>query len=331
MPPPKPVIGIDLGGTNMQIGVVANLNTDNPQVVGEARRKTKPEDGRDVVIERMIDGIKEACQGAGIAPEKISEKLGCIGVAAPGAVDPEEGVVLEAVNLRWTDVPLAKIVTDRLKVQTILDNDVNAAVYGEHEIGSGKRCGNLLGVWLGTGIGGGLIFNGQLYYGHYLTAGEIGHTILFPGNPPGSRSLEHNCSRSAVVDRIVRLVSSNRKSSITAMVDGDYSKVKSKIVGKAFEEKDELTMEVVENTAQMLGMAIGSWVSVLSLPRIVLGGGLTEALGQPFVDMVQKATRKIAFPDRCKRVEVVASKLLDNAGVFGAAMIAQARIERLKR
>lgn len=317
MPSTKEYVGIDLGGTNMQIGVVDSDCT----LLSTAKRKTKPEDGFDAVLERMVSGIDEACQAAKTPIAQLSG----IGIGAPGAVDPEEGVVLEAVNLRWNDVPLANILKKRLGIPAFLDNDVNVAIYGENKLGSGKNAQNILGVWLGTGIGGGLILNGGLYYGHFKTAGEIGHTILFPNNPPGSRSLEHNCSRTAVVDRILRLIASNRKSMITSLVDGDLTKVKSKTIGKAYEEKDELTVEVVDDVAQFLGVAIGGVVTLLSLPRVVLGGGLTEALGEGFVDLVQRSTRKIAFPDRCKKVDVVASKLEDNAGVYGAAMIAMER------
>ena len=200
----KPVIGIDLGGTNMQIGVVG----EGGKVLGTARKKTKAADGMEAVLARLAEGVNEACVDAKLARESIA----AVGIGAPGAVDPVKGVVLEAVNLRWSDVALANILTKKLGVPTFLDNDVNVAVYGENKVGAGKNASDLLGVWVGTGIGGGLILNGELYYGTFMTAGEIGHTILLPNNPPGHRSLEHNCSRTAVVDRLVRLIESNHPS-----------------------------------------------------------------------------------------------------------------------
>lgn len=320
MPPKndKPVIGIDLGGTNMQIGLVSPDN----KLLGSAKRKTKAEEGKDAIFERMLDGIAECCLAAGKTPKDI----GGIGIGAPGAVDPDKGVVLEAVNLRWNDLPVAAQLGKKAGVPVFLDNDVNVAILGEHELGAAKGHDDVLGVWLGTGIGGGLILNGKLYYGHFLTAGEIGHTILFPNNPIGTRSLEHNCSRSAVVDRIVRLMKGNRKSSIGAMVDGDFDKIKSKTVAKAFEQGDELVTEVVNETAHLLGVAIAGVVTLMSLPCVVLGGGLTEALGKPFVEKVEKKVRQFAFPEVCKQVVVLPSKLEDNAGVFGAAVIARDRL-----
>lgn len=318
MPPTKPVVGIDLGGTNVQIGIVGPEH----KVIGAAKRKTKPDEGRDAVLARIADGIEEACTQA---KTRIGELAG-VGIGAPGAIDPATGTVLEAVNLRWNDVPLAKLMGDRLRLPVFVDNDVNVAVYGENKLGAGENARDLLGVWLGTGIGGGLILNGQLYYGTFFTSGEIGHTVLFPGNPPGSRSLEQNCSRTSVVERLVKLIRANRKSVIPSLVDGDLEEVKSKTVAKAYQMGDELTMQVVDNAADLVGIAIANVVTLLSIGRVVLGGGLTEAMGDPLVDRVKKSVRANVFPDKCKQVKVVGTKLLDEAGVLGAALIAYERL-----
>jgi glucokinase len=319
----RPVIGIDLGGTNMQIGVVSPAL----EMLASAKRKTKAEESLDDIVERIISGVEEACQNAGIS---ISGFAG-IGLGAPGVVDPIKGVVIEAVNLRWDQVPLARILTRKLGRPAFIDNDVNAAVLGENLLGAGKNSTDLLGVWVGTGIGGGLILNGTLYYGHFRSAGEIGHTILFPHHAKGQRSLEHNCSRTAIVDRLVRLLRSNQKSKITAEVGGDFTRIRSRTLAKYYHggpKEDRLVIEVVDHAAQELGTAIASAVTLLSLPRVVLGGGLPEALGKPYVQRVEAATRDLAFPRQLKEVKVVGSELGDNAGVFGAAMIA---LERLRR
>lgn len=320
MPAAKPYVGIDLGGTNIQFGVVS----PELKMIGEAKRKTKPEEKLEGVLGRIVAGIEEACAEAGVAVED----LGGIGLGAPGAVDPTKGVVLEAVNLRWDNVPLADIMTKRTKVRTYLDNDVNVAILGENRLGAGKNSRNLLGVWVGTGIGGGLILNGELYYGHYLTAGEIGHTVLFPNLPRGVRSLEQHCSRTSVVERLARLIRANQKSRIVADVEGDLDRIKSRTIARHYREaerEDALVVEVVDEAADLLGQAIGSVVTLLSLPRVVLGGGLTEALGPAFVERVERVVRETAFPDACKKVAVVQSALEDHAGVYGAALIAMER------
>ena len=318
MPETRPVAGIDLGGTNIQIGVVSR----DYKVIGRAKRKSKPDEGRDKVIDRIVDGIDEACLEAKVSPPD----LGAVGIGAPGAIDPATGIVLEAVNLRWNDVPLADLLTKRTGRPTVVDNDVNVAVYGENRLGAGENARDLLGVWIGTGIGGGLILNGQMHYGPFFTAGEIGHTTLFPGNPPGARSLEQNCSRTSIVERLCKLIRSNHKSVISSLVDGDLSQVKSKIIAKAYELGDELTVEVVDNAADLIGISIAGVVTLLSIGRVVLGGGFTEALGDPFVDRVKKSTRAHVFPEKCRQVKVVGTRLRDDAGVLGAALLAYDRL-----
>lgn len=322
--PTKPAVGIDLGGTNMQIGIVAPSGSGDLKLIAQAKKKTKAADGQAAVVDRIAEGVAEALEAAKLTIKDI----GSIGIGAPGAVDPWTGVVLEAVNLRWKNTPLAEILTKKLGVPTFLDNDVNVAVYGENKLGAGKDSKNMLGVWVGTGIGGGLILDGKLYYGHFMTAGEIGHMISLPNNPPGNRSLEHNCSRTSVVDQIVRLIKANRKSKITELCKGDFDDIKSRMVGEAYAAGDEVVTEVINHSAELLGIMISNVVTLLSLERVVLGGGLTEAVGKPYVERVEKATKLFAFPDRCKQVKLVASQLEDAAGIYGAAMLAMERSEK---
>jgi glucokinase len=315
--PEQLVVGVDLGGTNMQIGVVDPA----AKVVASAKRKTKASEGQDAVVARLVEGIEEACESAKV---KTSD-LAAVGIGAPGVVDPKSGMVFEAVNLRWRDVPLGKILADRLKASVHIDNDVNVAVYGEYRLGAGERAPNLLGVWLGTGVGGGLIIDGKLHHGDFFSGGEIGHMTLFPGNPPGYRSFEQNCSRSAVVDSLVRLINTNHRSILPEIVEGDLSEIKSKAVARAYEAGDALTLEVVDTVAELIGVHIAGVVTLLSLGRVVLGGGLTEAIGEPLIERVRRTVRANVFPERARAVKVVGTKLLDDAGVLGSALLARER------
>jgi glucokinase len=327
--PTKPFIGIDLGGTNMQIGVVS----PDFKLIGQAKKRTKADEGFDKVVDRIVEGINEACIAAQITPAQ----LGGIGIGAPGVIEPTKGIVVEAVNLRWNDAPLADALSKKLnKLKVVVDNDVNVAVYGEYKLGAAKGSKHTLGLWIGTGIGGGLILDGKLHYGHFLSAGEIGHTILFPFHPLGSRTLENNASRTNVSNRIIKLINSNYKSKLTSELGDDPEKwgkeVKSKLIAQHYrggEREDTLVIKVVDDAAEMVAVAAANAVTLLSLEKVVLGGGLTEACGKQFVDRVCKHARELIFPRNiADRVDIVASKLEDAAGIFGAAMLAVEAVEK---
>ena len=314
-----PFLGIDLGGTNVQIGVVNGAG----DVLSRAKRKTIAEEGRDAVLGRIVDGVKEACDIAGVPLEKIH----AVGMGAPGPVDPGTGIVLEAVNLRWTNEPIAQLLGDTLGKPVYLDNDVNVAVYGEWKAGAGRGATHLMGAWVGTGVGGGLVLDNKIYYGHHLTAGEVGHMILMPHSPPGLRSVEHNCSRTAMCNRVRQLIEAGRDSIVPELVDGKLHKIKSKTIAEAYAKDDKLVVDVVHDAAWRLGTMLAGITTLLSLEKIILGGGLTEEIGEKWVERVRSAVHIHAFPEVCKSVEVVASELEDNAGVIGAALIAQERCD----
>jgi glucokinase len=332
-------IGIDLGGTNMQIGVVG----PDHKLRGRSRKKTKAEEGSKGVIDRIVAGIEEACADAGVSVRQIS----AVGIGAPGAIDPHTGTVLEAPNLRWNNVPLAKILKSRIGKPVVVDNDVRSAAVGEHRLGAGKGATDMLAAWIGTGIGGGLILRNHLYHGFTNTAGEFGHATLFPHIPPGSRSIENNCSRGAIARRLLHLINTNNVSHITKLVQRDRmdgakkrglagkdlqkfiegplnpDEVKSRIINEAWVSDDALTKQVVEDAASNLGIGIASLVTALGLQRVVIGGGLTEAMGETLVGLVRTSVRKHAFPAVAKKVEVVATKLKEDAGLLGASLLAQ--------
>ncbi|CAN5776802.1 ROK family protein [soil metagenome] len=315
--PQRPIIGIDLGGTNMQIGVVSA----DGKVLARVKHKTHASEGYAKVVARIIAGIGEACAEAKILPRSIS----CVGIGAPGAIDASTGVVLEAPNLRWNNAPLGATLRKAFGRPVSVDNDVRSAIFGEHRLGAGRGCTELLGVWIGTGIGGGLILNNQLYRGFSNTAGEIGHVTLFPHMPPGTRSLENNCSRTAIVERMVKLIKTNHASIVPKLAEGDLSDVKARIVAAAYAKRDKVTRTVIEDAALNLGIGIASAVTLLGLQRVVLGGGLTESMGEDLVNLVRQSVHKHAFPAIAKRVEVVKTMLDADAGLLGAAMLAASR------
>ena len=307
-------LGIDLGGTNIQAGVV----NERGQVLGRAKVKTEAQDGFDNVMDRVASAAREACEDASVPISAIHTA----GLGVPGPIDPEKGVVVEAVNLRWNNAPVVMALSDRLGVPVYADNDVNVAVYGEWRVGLGRQTPNMLGVWVGTGVGGGLIINSQLHRGAHHSAGEIGHMMLYPGAHLGSRSVEHNCSRTAITHELMKLIRSNHSSIVTSLTDGKLHKMKSKVLAMAYEQGDDLVQTVVNDAADRLGIAIASVVTLLSIDRVILGGGLVEAIGKPMVDIVRDSVQREVFPESLRSITVEASVLGDDAGLVGAALIA---------
>ncbi len=319
----QPIIGIDLGGTNMQVGLVpGGADADKRALLGRSRAKTKSDQGLEAVLDRIVSTAREACEDAGVNVKDVA----CVGIGAPGAIDHTTGTVLEAPNLRWQNAPLADMLSEKLGLPVVVDNDVNAAAWGEYRAGAGRGATDMIAAWIGTGVGGGLVLGGKLHYGHFMTAGELGHMQVLPGNPPGKRSVEHNCSRTAIVDDIARLVSSNHDSIIYQLAGDNPEKIKSKVVAKAYAEGDALTRKVVDHAGELLGAQLAGIITLLALQRIVIGGGLAESMGEDLVGLIRRSVRARVFPEKCRDVEVVCSELLDDAGLIGAALLAEAQL-----
>jgi len=315
---PPPSIGVDLGGTNISAGVVNHKN----DVIGRAKNKTKAEEGPDTVIKRILKTVDEACEDAGVQRSDAA----ALGIGAPGAIDIEKGLVINAVNLRWTNLPLADILAKELSVPVVVDNDVNVGAWGEFRAGAGKDFDDLLAVFVGTGIGGGLVLGGRLYHGACHTAGEIGHTVLLTGGVRGRRTLENCASRTASVNLLRELMLANHDSALYEIVDGDLDSIRSKSLAKAVKADDPLVLEVMKDSAVFVGVAIANVVTLLSLPCVVLGGGVTEALEGRYVGWVRESFEEHVFPSELKSCKVLASELGDDAGIVGAALLAAERV-----
>ncbi len=310
-----PVLGIDLGGTNMQFGVV----DANGKIIGRAKKKTKAGEGFEKVVDRLVEGAAAASAEAKLSLEQVQ----AVGIAAAGAIDMPNGIILESPNLGWRDVPFRDILKKKLGRPVVLENDVNGAVWGEYLLGAGTGRGDCFGVWVGTGVGGGLVLNGQIYRGEFFTAGEIGHTIIDPHEPRGLAKLEERCSRTGMSRLILARLHAYPKSMLHELVDRATGITGSKMLAKAYEAKDPLTVDVVHEAADLLGQAIANWVTVLALDTVIIGGGVTEALGAPYLDRIRASFEAWVFPDRCRQCKLVPTKLLDDAGLLGAAMLAR--------
>ncbi len=313
------VVGIDLGGTNMQIGVV----DPDHQIVGRARCKTLADEGVEPVIDRLCQGVESACADAGIKLDDLSG----VGIGAPSPIDSTCKIIINAVNLHWQDVPLADLVSKKLNgVPTTLDNDVNVAIWGEYMLGAGKGYRNVLGMWIGTGIGGGLVIEGQLHHGTYGTAGEIGQGVIIPNGGPASEKLEDHASRSSMERRAIHLLRANEPSSIRDAVSGDFDQINIRHIAAAVEKGDPLAVRVAQHSARMVAIAAANSATLLSLDCVVLGGGGVESLGDWYLRQVRRVFDKTVFPDTLRQCAIASTQLRDNAGLLGAALLARERL-----
>lgn len=314
------LVGVDLGGTNMTIGVLDARG----KLLGKAKRKTKAKLGQDAVITRIVGGIDRACLDAGVARDRVR----AVGIGAPGPVDAAAGTVIKSGNLGWTDVPLRDLLASAAGVPVVVDNDVNVAAYGEVTLGAARGHRHAIAVWVGTGVGGALIMNGAIFPGSFHTAGELGYTIVVPEGGPGSRTLEEHASRSGMTIAIRRLMPSHPDSHFHRLLaeSDPTDPIGSSVIAEAYAAGDELARAVVHHSADTLGLAIANWITVLSIDAVVLGGGVIESLGEPFVGRIRERFDQCVFPPRCRRCELLISELGDLAGVHGAAMLASASV-----
>lgn len=313
-------IGIDLGGTNMSVGVVDRRG----RIVGRAKKKTKAHEGKDTVIDRLVAAMEAACEDAKVGMGDVRT----VGIGAPGPVDYERGVVITAGNLGWKNVPLAEILRKRTGVPVCVDNDANVAAWGEATVGAGEGADSLLAVWVGTGVGAGIVVNRCVWRGDLWTAGEIGHLVSYPNGQPGSRKIEEFCSRTGMVRSLTTLAGLHpdslfNKALAKHQAEGKGGPLGSGALASCYEAGDPLVRDVVNSAADLLGTSIANWITMMSMRTVVLGGGVTEALGKPYLDRVEAAVKAAVFPAAlAPKVSLRMTKLKDEAGVLGAAMLA---------
>ena len=310
-----PYIGIDVGGTNMSAAIVDENNCP----VFSIRSKTRAHLGHKSVLSRIGEMVRVIRDKVGLSQKQIAG----LGIGVPGPVDIHKGMVIDAPNLGWKHLEIRNAVKDLTGLPTVLDNDVNLALYGEVKAGSATGCNNVLGIWTGTGVGGALVLSNNLYHGQHYTAGEIGHTIVLTGAGLGRETLEDLGSRTAIVRTIKHLLQSSHPSLINELVKGNHTKIKSKVVAKAVLSGDSLATRVVQDAARYTGIVAANMVTTLSLSCVVLGGGMATALGAPWAEWVSQSLDEYIWPKSFPKVKTVIAGLGDNSGTVGAAIAAR--------
>ncbi len=297
------VLGIDLGGTNVAMGVV----NENGKFLARKSMKTKVSEGFERVVERMAQLAKELINQVG----GVSK----IGIGSPGSIDHEKGVVRFSPNFPgWINVPLSAEMERKTGVSVTLENDANAFVMGEKWFGKGKGYTDIIGITLGTGVGGGVITGGKLLRGSKGIAGELGHIVVEPnGYPCGCGN--HGCLETiASATGIARLAKEWKE----RYPDSIISEFSAKEVMDAARAGDPLGIKVLEIVSQSLGTALGSLIHIFNPQLIVIGGGVSRA-GDVLLSAIKKRTHENVMRSFWNTYEIVLSDLVDDAGIFGAA------------
>jgi len=315
-------IGIDLGGTFIKGGV---LDLDG-NVVYKTSIETQSEKGQDGVLERMAELSRMVAAGAGITLEQVR----CVGVGSPGPLSTTRGIVYSAPNLPgWEDVAVVKKLEEKVKRPVFLENDANAAAYAENWVGAGEGASSMIMLTLGTGIGGGIVLNGNVWHGADDAAGELGHmSINFDGpdcNCGGLGCLEAYASAPATVRRALKGIEEGRQTSLKAILDKD-EEITAKAIYEAAAAGDDFAKETIESTGRLLGIAIASFVNIFNPELVVLFGGLAGA-GEMLFAPAREEVKRRAIRPASETVKIVPAKLGGDAGVIGAAGCALRRSE----
>ena len=320
--PSKPTdlyIGVDLGGTKILAGVFSS----QLRLLQTAKLSTKAERGFSAVVDRIDRCVRDAVDEADMNLKQVR----AVGIGAPGAINPENGEVIFAPNLDWKDAPLKKELEKRLDIPVFVENDCNACALGVYEVELKGKPRQMLGIFLGTGIGGGLIIDGELYRGFNGTAGELGHMVLQVGGPKcgcgNNGCFEALASRTAIFRDIQQRVKEGQKTVLTEWMGGDLSEVRSGDLRKAIRKGDKLVEKVVEDAAEFTGIAVSNLINLFNPQVVVLGGGVIDALEDEMMAIIVETAMDSAMPGTTKGIEIIASDLGDNAGITGGAVLAR--------
>lgn len=313
------ILGVDLGGTKTLVGVLDSQH----RVLGRGKLPTPSRQGGDAIVEVITQAAQMALQAA----HKTIDDVNLIGIGAPGPLDCENGVILFSANMDVVNYPIVARIEERLGRPASLQNDVRSGCYAEWKLGAGKGMDNLLGAFVGTGLGGCLIINGQMITGKNGNAGELGHIKAKPDGRQCGCGL-HGClevyaSKTGLARRFDKAKKNGIASQLFRMWSGSEQKLKSRYLAECFKAGDILVISELQRAAHYLGGSLGGLVNLLAPDAIILGGGLSLALGEPWLNWVRQAAKEhiLVFP---KSGEVILPAALgDDAGIIGAALLAQ--------
>jgi len=308
-------IGFDLGGTKM----LAAVFNSSFECLGRERKRTKGRDGAEAGMNRIIDAIKDALDDAGCSADEVA----AIGIGCPGPLDLERGIMIDAPNLGWHETAVAAILQKEFGCDAYLVNDVDAGVFGEYQFGAGKQARCVLGVFPGTGIGGGCVYDGKIFRGSRHSCMEIGHMQVAPDGQLcgcGRRGcLETVASRLAIASNAAKAAFRGEAPYLLENTGLTLSEIRSRAIANSVKHGDKAVQQIVKTAAHYLGVAVGNLVNLLAPDVIVLGGGLVEAMPELLTKQVAASATRTAMTAYENSFEVAPAALGDDAAIMGAA------------
>lgn len=307
-----------MGGTKILAAVINSKDG----IIARAKIATKSDSSEKAYIESLAAITHEAISISGLKESKI--KAVCLGI--PGSVNPYTGRIGLAPNLGLKNFYIKEKLQKKIHVPVLIENDVNLGALGIKNFGVGKKNKNILVMFVGTGIGGALIFDGKIYRGTHFMAGEIGHMIVQENGPLcgcGKKGcFEAVASRTAIVRNILSDKRTKKKSKIGKLVPSG-EKIKSKALADAVRKKDKIVLEHLKNACDVIGVVSANVSNLLNVDMIVYGGGLMEALGDAMLPMIKTSYYKNVLSDAAKGTKLVKSKLGDDAAIYGGIALAE--------
>lgn len=322
-------IGFDLGGTKMQCA----LFNDKLKKIGQQKRRTRQELGVEGGLERIADTIVRILNEFQLEPQQLAG----IGIGCPGPVEWDTGIVRVAVNLGWRNVKIGSFLSKRFGCPVEVLNDVDAGVYGEHVAGAGVGARTTVGIFPGTGVGGGCVYDGQILRGKHLSCMEIGHIKIFGSPRQGgsnmSGSLESEASRLALAGELAKLAFRGEAPNLYKAVGTDISEIRSRVIYEAIAAGDKQVEKAMMMVCEAIGHSIANIVLLLCPDCVVLGGGLIDAMPDRFLKQISSVAKESVFECYRDQFEVRVAKLGDDAGTVGCAawvakMVAQRSVPK---
>ena len=319
----RALLGIDLGGTKILAGVV---DADN-RVLARAKRPTPAREGQAAILAAIVSAARDAIDQSKI---DVGDLIG-VGIGAPGPLDIEAGVIRFSPNLDVKDFAIGPELAKELGKPVLVRNDVRVGGYGEFKLGAGRGKRDIIAAFVGTGIGGCFIKDGQIVPGFTGNAGEIGHMIIKAGGPVcgcGSHGcLEALASRTAIARRVRKAIRKGIPTALKTAFSGKDGRLKSRELAAAAAIGDSVAVNEIHRAAIFLGLGLASLINIVGPELVIIGGGVVEALGASYVDLVRAEARRHTIGDPDGLVPIVAADLGDDAGILGASLMAREAFE----